>query len=267
MGAKIRVWDDGVGEIELEWERIEQVEFLPTPKDLDIDVHRLYGTVQTEDGEFRGWIQWDQDECVSSDKLDGDSRDGSLSLEMGKIRTIEKRSNRSSLVVLEDGREFVLDGSNDVNDENRGIYVEDDRYGRLLISWDAFERVEFSRPGNSGPAYTDYAAGKRLHGKVTDTSGNTHSGQIVWDLDETESWEFLDGDWGDISYSVPFEMISSVVPEGRESSRVTLRGGKELLLEDAADVGEGNAGIAVVLSDGEIDYIPWDHVRRVDFEM
>ena len=44
---------------------------------------------------------------------------------------------------LDDGRKLRLRGSNDVDDDNRGILVEDPRYGRVEISWDDFERLEF----------------------------------------------------------------------------------------------------------------------------
>ena len=59
-------------------------------------LNRYDGTVHTDDGSFRGYIQWDQDECLSSDELDGENRDGEVSLRMGEIRSIERRSRNSS---------------------------------------------------------------------------------------------------------------------------------------------------------------------------
>jgi len=63
-------------------------------------------------------------------------------------------------VTLLDGREIALSGTREVGHGNRGIYVDDRRYGRVLISWDAFERADFS-PGGSGPAYGDFRRGAR----------------------------------------------------------------------------------------------------------
>ncbi len=113
----------------------------------------------------------------------------------------------------------MLDGTNDVNDDNRGIYVEDARYGRVLVPWDAFERLDFSEPGPSGPAYDDFRPGEPLRGKVTDVDGQTYRGRIVYDVDERETWELLNGDWRDVEYSIPFSLIASIVPRGGDSSR------------------------------------------------
>jgi hypothetical protein len=92
-------------------------------------------------GDFTGFVQWDREECVGADKLDGDAGDSRLSLRFDSIRSIARRSRDSSLVTLLNGREIVLSGTNDVNQDNRGVYVDDQRYGRVLVSWDAFERL------------------------------------------------------------------------------------------------------------------------------
>jgi hypothetical protein len=267
LGEAVVAWDASVGRIELRWDRIESIEFLPTPPDLAVEAHRLHGTVKTRDGEFRGFIQWDQDECVSSDELDGESADGTLAIPMGNLTAIERRSTSSSKVVLRDGRELVLDGTNDVDSDNRGIYVDDPRYGRVLVTWEAFERVDFTRePAGSGPGYDSFRAGAPLRGKVTEVDGRVTSGRIVWDLDEEETTEFLDGKKADITYSIPFDRVDAVVPSGRTASRVLLAGGNELQLEGDADVGEGNSGIAVLGADDGRTHIPWDRVQRVDFD-
>ncbi len=267
VGAKIRVFDREIGEIEVRWDRIEEIEFLPTPADLEIAEHRLYGTVATRDGSFTGFIQWDQDECLSTDELDGETRDGDLSIEMGKIRTIEKHTRDSSRVVLASGRELVLDDSNDVDSDNRGIFVEDPAYGRVLVKWEAFERLELQKPDGSGPRYDDFAPAKPLSGKVTTTGGEVHAGRIVYDLDEAETWEILDGDRRDVRYHVPFSLIAAIVPRGEDWSLVVLRGGEEIELEDTADVDGDNDGV-LVLGGEEVEtvYVPWDRVKRIDFD-
>ncbi len=266
IGSRIDVWDNEVGQVKLDWDRIDVIEFLPTPADLDVAVTRLHGTVKTEEGEFEGYIQWDKEECLSTDELDGDSPDGGMSIEMGKIRSIERGSSRSSRVTLWSGREFELRGTNDVNSENRGIYVEDPRYGRVLVEWDSFERVDFSGAGSSGPSYDDFQPGKPLRGTVTESGGETYSGRIVYDIDEEYSWEILNGDQRDLEYNIPFAFVESVEPRGSDSSRVTLKGGYELVLDDVADVGDGYDGVLVITASGDSVYVPWDDVERIDFE-
>ncbi len=267
LGGKIRIWDREVGEIDIRWNDIEEIVMLPTPKDLDVAALRLYGTVETQRGEFKGYIQWDQDECLSTDKLDGESRDGEMSIEMGKIRSIERHTSDSSRVVLKTGRELVLEDSNDVDSDNRGIFVEDERYGRVLVEWDAFERLEFSDSDSNGPSYAEYLPAKSLTGKVFDEKGNVHEGRIVYDLDESETWEILDGNQRDISYHIPFGLIASIIPDSHDSSLVVLKSGEEIELEDSADVGGEHDGVLIL--DGGIDqsvYVSWNDVQRIDFD-
>ncbi len=45
-----------------------------------------------------------------------------------------------------------------------------------------------------------------------------------------------------------------------------LKSGEELVLEDSADVGDGNDGILVLPEEGEPVYVEWDDVDRIDFE-
>ena len=264
VGATVWVWDEGLGKLELAWRNLERIDFAPTPKDLATDVYRLRGTVETEAGTFEGFVQWDLEECMSDDKLDGDTADGRLAIPMGNIQSIEKRSRSSSRVTLHDGRTLVLDGTNDVDDDNRGIMVEDPRWGRVDISWDAFVRVDFERaPTSSGPSYDSFRAPSSLHGSVTTADGEVRRGRLVWDVDEAEGWELLNGRRRGIEYNVPFAMVAAV--ERRTwGARVTLVGGETVDLEDSSDVDEGHAGI-VVIADGE-RWVSWDDVDRVDFD-
>ena len=262
--AEVRVWDGSLGVVEVDWRRIRMIEFLPTPG-LGAVPTRLYGTVKTRSGDFTGFVQWDQEECLGPDELDGETMDGDMSIAMGNIRAIERRSSGSSRVYLRDGRDVVLSDTNDVDDSNRGIYVEDSRYGRVLVSWDAFERVDFS-DGGSGPAYGDFPPGGPITGTVATVDGEKLAGRIVWDLDESETTEMLDGESRDIDYSIPFALVAAVVPRG-DSSRVVLRTGVEVVLEDSVDVGEDNAGLLVFTKGSERPrYVRWEDVERVDLD-
>ena len=262
--SKVVVWDDGE-ERSVDWRRIRKIEFLPTPSRLPSAEPRLYGKVTTRDGSFTGFVQWDQEECVASDELDGETRDDDdVSLKMGTIRSIEKRGSDSSTVTLVDGRRLVLDDTNDVDDDNRGIYVEDPRYGRVLIEWRAFARVDF-KDGGSGPGYDAFRGGARLTGMVTTVDGRKIVGRLVYDLDESETTEMLDGNRRDIQYSIPFALVASIEPRS-DSARVVLRSGEELLLDDTTDVSDDNAGMLIFEPKRPSPtYVRWDEVERVDF--
>ena len=266
----LRVWDGKRGVVDLDEWRIRAIEFLPTAR-LEAAPSRLHGTVRTAHGDFTGFIQWDREECVGADELAGHTAAGALSLRFDTIRSIARRSPNSSLATLLDGREILLSDTRKVGLGHRGIYVDDRRYGRVLVSWDAFERIDFSA-GGTGPAYTDFPPGRPLTGSVTTRDGRRLTGRLVYDLDESETTETLDAPSRGVDYAVPFGLIASIAPIGREnrgvqSVRVTLRNREELQLERAGDLGEGNAGLLIFVDGRErAEYVPWTDVERIDFD-
>ncbi|HEX7181127.1 MAG TPA: hypothetical protein VF756_04740 [Thermoanaerobaculia bacterium] len=266
----VRVWDGRRGVVDLDSLRIRTIELLPTPS-LGAAPYRLHGTVRTRQDDFTGFVGWNRKECVGPDELDGHTADGELSLRFDTIRSIARRSRDSSLVTLLDGREIVLSDTHEVGHGNRGIYVDDRRYGRVLISWDAFERVDFS-PGGSGPAYGDFPPGRPLTGSVTTRAGRRLAGRLVYDLNESETIETLDAPFQGVDYTIPFSLIASIVPPGREErgaqrARVTLHDGEELQLERTGDLGEGNAGMLIFVDGRQRpEYVPWTDVEQVDFD-
>jgi hypothetical protein len=173
-------------------------------------------------------------------------------------------------VTLLDGREVVLSGTRKVGHGHRGIYVDDRRYGRVLVSWDVFERVDFS-PGDSGPSYGDFPSGHPLTGSVTTRAGHRLTGRLVYDLDESETTETLDAPSQGVDYTIPFGLVSSIVLSGREDpavghARVTLQSGERLQLERTGDLGEANAGILIFIDGSEHPrYVSWADVEQVEF--
>jgi hypothetical protein len=262
----VRVWDGRRGVVDLDSLLIRSIELLPTPS-LGAAPYRLHGTVRTRQGDFTGFVQWDREECVGTDELDGNTANGELSLRFDTIRSIAHHSRDSSLVTLSDGREIVLADTSEVGHGNRGIYVDDRRYGRVLISWDAFERVDFS-PGGSGPAYGDFPPGRPLTGSVTTRAGRRLAGRLVYDLDESETTETFDAPSGGVDYTIPFGLVSSIaVPDGGDRAKVILQSGEELRLERSADLGEGNAGMLIFVEGGKSpEYVAWADIAKVDFE-
>jgi len=263
----VRVWDNRRGVVNLDARWIRTVEFLPTPPLVDAS-GRLHGVVRTRQGDFTGFIQWNQQDGVSTDTLDGRTGDGELSLGYDAVRSIARHSRDSALVTLRDGREIVLSSTQEVGRGHRGIYVDDTRYGRVLIFWDAFERVDFT-PGGGGPAYGDFAPGQPLSGSVSTRDGRRLAGRLVYDFDESETTETLDVSFASVDYAIPLGLIASIVPPGRdaEPGRVGLRDGEELPLERSGDLGDRNAGMLVFVAGGEQpEYVPWTEVRRIDFD-
>ena len=269
----VRVWDDEQGVVDLGERRIRAIELLPTA-DLEATPDRLHGTVGTAHGSFTGFVQWDRQFGVGSDELQGRTADGELSLRFDAIRTIARDSADSAQVTLRDGREFVLSGTRAAGRGNRGVYVDDARYGRVLVSWEAFERLDFAGGDGSGPAYDDFPPGQALSGTVTTRTGSRLTGRLVFDLDESETTETLDAPAGGVDYTIPFDLVASIEPPDQaecDSGRgvsVALHSGELLQLDCAGDLTPSNPGMLIFVNGSETtEFVPWAEVARIDFDL
>ena len=133
----VRVWDNsGRGVVDLDARRIRTIEFLATAA-LVAAPDRLHGTVRTRQGDFTGFIQWDQQDWFSADEIGGRTADGELSFRYDTIRSIARQSRDSALVTLVDGREMVLSDSRESATQprdrrrRRALRPGADRLGRL----------------------------------------------------------------------------------------------------------------------------------------
>ena len=263
----VRVWDGRRGVVDLGPREIRSVEFVPTPP-LRAVPRRLYGTVRTPGGAFTGFLQWDRELATDDDELVGPTAEGGARVRLGAVRAIRHQPDGGLLVALRDGREVQLAAGVG----GRGVYVHDDRYGRVLVPLRSMQRVDFARPdaGASGPGYGDFAPGAPLAGRVTTRDGRTVTGRIVYDLDEAETTETLDAPAAGVDYSVPFGWVASVTLPARTDrpARVVLRSGETLALDRAGDLGDGNAGVLVFPGGAEVpEYLPWSEVARIEFDL
>ena len=266
--ATILVIDAALGELEVSWKAIASIEFSQAPAETEPLGKRLYGEVTTSAGKFTGFVQWDKQECLSIDKLDGEEDGVRHAIPFGQIASIERNNNSSARVELRDGRKLLLDDTNDVDDDNRGILIEDPRYGRVEVSWKEFDRLTVLDSADSGADYASYEGlSGALRGEVRDTDGNTYAGQLIYDLDEAYRWELLDGSSDDLTYAIPFHKIREISPRGSNAALVTLVDGTRIKLEDGHDVSEDNSGVLVLDADSEGGIlVPWDEVERVRFD-
>ncbi|MCF8302374.1 MAG: hypothetical protein K9I94_03785 [Bacteroidales bacterium] len=268
LGTTINIYDEEMGEVGLDWDRVALVEFLPTPNGFRSHWgNAIYGTLYTETGnEFAGYIQWDHDERMSTDKLDGDHKDGDISIPFEKLLSIEK-TNRGCDVVTTSDKEFYLKGSNDVNSSNRGIIVNVPGLGRVDIDWDEFKKLELDPDHQqSGAGYKDYGIPYRLEGTVITENGDNYSGYIVYDLDETWDYEILQGEDKDMEYSIPFKHIKEIIPKNYEYSRIVMRDGKQLILGESHDVSDENYGILIAVNKEGYEYVPFVEVDKLVFK-
>ena len=256
----VRVWDLERGVVDLGPRQIRSIDLLPTAA-LRAAPARLYGAVETTGGTFTGFVQWDRTFAVATDPLVGRAEDREVRVPFGSVQRLERRPDGRLVVTRRDGGAVTL---GDVGRRNRGLYVDDARYGRVLVSWNALRHVTFSEedPG-SGPAYAEYSPGRALTGCLTLRSGERIAGRLVYDLDESETTETLDAPAGSIDYTIPFGRVASVsLPDDEKgAAAVQLHGGETLLLERAGDLGPTNGGM-LVFPPGQDrpQYVAWGEV-------
>lgn len=270
IGRSIReiiVEDAAEGEIALDWDDIERIELSQGAAGLSSRFgERLYGTLTTRRGdEYTGWVSWDVDELFSGDVLDGEEDGRTRKIRFGALASIERRSGSSATVVLSNGKELVLRGTNDVDRRNRGIAVYDPRLGQVSVDWSEFDRLDFKTPP-APPLYADFAGGRPLEGEVFTAGGERRAGTIRWDDDETHTWEILDGNCRGATFDVPFGAIKEIKRQGFRAATVTTWDGRAFRLEGSNDVGDGNRGIFVAPPDGGELRMDWDEFDRIEFK-
>ena len=264
VGAEVTVVDPKLGTHELRWNRIRAVQFLETPAKLaDKMGEPLYGTVKSGKYDFTGRIQWDNDECLTSDRLDGETRDGDAHVAFRDIAAIRKHRN-GALVTLRSGSELYLTGSNDVNGSNRGVVVIVERIGSVKIGWDDFDEATFSRAPGSGRSYAEYGKARDLTGTVVTRDGRD-DGRIIFDLDEAWDFELLQGKNGDTEYLIPFRDIARITPRGMGRTDVELHMGLTIELEEGQDVTRRNDGLLVFAGGRGPKYVDWRDVTEIVF--
>jgi hypothetical protein len=262
VGAEITVVDPKQGEITLRWKNIRAIDFAETPARLENKLGEpIYGTVRSGRYEFTGRIQWDHDEALTTDELDGETRDGRTSIAFEDIASIRKYRN-GAMVKLRSGSETYLRGTNDVNHENRGVVVIVPRLGSVKIGWEDFDEVTFRSAPNSGRGYAEYANAAPITGVIQTRDGRVE-GRIAFDLDESQDFELLHGKNGDTEYLIAFRDIGSIRPKGLRRTEVELRGGLRIELEDGQDVTSRNDGLLVFTGARKPTYVEWRDVREI----
>lgn len=268
LEGTVQILDQELGVLKIHWDRIQRVEFLPTPKKLEqLFGYPLYGTVTGGRKEaYSGFIIWDNDERLSTDMLDGDSNGDKVAIKFLDITRIEKKGNGCD-VTLKSGRTVFVENSNDVNSENRGVWIASPEYGIIKFSWKAFKHASFSTATSSGPAYSSFPTPVPMQATITQLDGPDVSGRIIYDVDEALDFEMIEGKENDIEYQIPIRNIKRITPKNFDYSEIELRSGKTLLLGGMRDVSDQNAGILVfVKGNKNPQHIRWKGINEIIFE-
>ena len=118
-------------------------------------------------------------------------------------------------------------------------------------------------PGPTGNTlwHGRFDGGPRLVGTVVDRNGQTYTGEIAWDNDETFAWEMLNGEAHGVEFQIEFSNIARIVQNGN-GAMVELRDGRQLALGGSNDVDNGNRGITIWGS-GSAHEIVWRDFREL----
>ncbi len=271
LGNEIRgivVEDKREGEISFDWRDFDRIEFLPTPRRIEsIFGERLYGTLTTREGDvFTGYVCWDVDEALDADVLDGRDEDGARrKIPFAEIDALIRERRNRTRVVLRDGEEIVLHGTNDVNDDNRGILILDPALGQIRVPWEAFDELRLEAPERP-VTYRDFDGSGPLRGVVYTRDGDKYAGRIRWDDDEAASWEMLNGERDDLDFAIEFGFIREIERVSSRAALVTLRDGRSFELRGSNDVNDDNDGIVVALRNGDVVVIEWEDFDRAVFD-
>ncbi len=140
----------GLGRVRVDWDEFESVTFMPIPEGLQRTYDqfdggkRLTGTVTTSDGKpISGAIAWDNDEKFAWEHINGELNGINYDVELGNIAKIERHSGRAARLTLRNGTTLRLRGSNDVDDDNKGIFIETSKDETEEVDWDEFSKVTF----------------------------------------------------------------------------------------------------------------------------
>ena len=264
---EIVIEDESEGDVELLWDDIELIEF--ESADYDDESYfgeRLYGTLTTRRGdEFTGYVCWDMDELFTGDILDGDEKRRGRKIKFGKIKSIERYSSNGATIILTNGDEKLLKNSNDIDDGNSGIIISDPGFGQVIIEWDEFDNLVFTKAPRQ-IKYNEFDGGHPLMGTVYTEDGDSYTGKIRWDDDEEYSWEILDGEYHDIEFDIEFGLISKIEKRSHRTSIVTIRDGRTFRLRGSNDVDNDNKGIFIETDNDDEVEIDWDEFSYVEFK-
>ncbi|WP_062546193.1 hypothetical protein [Rufibacter tibetensis] len=269
LGKRIAVIHSGKEKKYVEWGSIERITFMPTPSKLHyLKAEPLYGTITTRNGfAYKGQVQWDMDEYLTTNWLNGKSREGeNISIRFQEVASVRPKED-GALVKLHSGKEVYLQDNSNVNRKNQGIVVQHPTWGRVYIRWRNFKEAVFTPyPIDASFGYSAFQKPKPLRGTIS-TGNLTWKGFFIYDLDEKLDMETLDGwDKAGALRQVPFRYISKISPIDDSHAAVVLKDGQKLLLGDRSDVSEKNWGIMVWPQPSKYKYIPWNKVIHVMFD-
>ncbi len=260
---------DSEGEVtEVDHDDIKSIQFFAAPEGARTFGDGIYGTVESSIGTFKGRIMWDKDERLTDEKLDGNDDEQEHEIKFADIKSIEKTADADvSEVILKDGVELMLTGTNDVNRGNRGIWVDTPEYGRIEIDWYQFNKLTIEAVDVNWLTFQDYVElSKPISGSVILADGSKVTAQrIIFDMNQQSNAELLYADIGGNNRQVPLFKVKSMTKKSNQSLELLLRSGIKVIAMNNRSVTFQNNGL-IVSNNNRHQWYPWEKVQSIEFD-
>jgi hypothetical protein len=144
----ISIFVENFGVVKVGWDEFDRLDFEEAAAPVEYDRFDggklLEGTVYTDSGRsYSGNIRWDDDETYTWEIIDTEVKGIEMDIELSYIDSIRRKGCCSAIITLWDGHEFKVEGSNDVDDDNKGIFVILSSGEEIEIDWDDLDYVDF----------------------------------------------------------------------------------------------------------------------------
>lgn len=175
----------------------------------------------------------------------------------GDIVMLEKKPKDRVLLKLKNGQTLSL--KEDEGDLDDDIVVVDQSIGTQRFDFSDIRSITFEKT----PSKFRSVMGEPIYGKVL-TSNGVYEGYITWDREECLGNDIITGKQKGQELDIRFKDIAEIMAE-RDGSKITLKSGKNLFLNDHDDVSSSNHGITVRGLPFGVIQLDWENFISVRF--
>lgn len=246
---------------------LKSVNFSQAPTNAKPFAEGIYGTITSSMGTFQGRVMWDKDERNTEMKLDGNDEKREYSIKFSEIVSIEKaEAGGASKVVLLDGQTLLLKGTNDVNNSNRGIWLDHPDLGRVEIAWSQFEKLVIEDIDVKWHDFSDYQnMSRKLSGTVVLKDGTAvQADALSYDMNQQSSAELLEAEIAGSTRLVLLAKYKSLTHIDDNSVELESHDSQKTMAFNERSVSRDNNGIVITHGD-QHKWYPWSEIQSVTF--
>ena len=270
LNADIYVKKSDLTTNEFKMKQIESITFSQATEALTGFDQGIYAVVDSDLGTFKGRVRWDRDERFLKEAIDGSDvsqpNSEELSIPLSDIKSIEKKE-KGSLLTMHNGKELHLSGTNDVDSDNRGLFIDTPEKGRILLPWEQFNKMTIQEvPQNDWQTFhSSIRKEGKLNAQLTFKDDSLISASsIVFNMAQTSPAEMIRCTVKGMDYYMPLFLIKSIEPKSNQHALVTLMNGEQTEMYDAASFTEENLGL-LYTGNGKSQYVQWKNVKKIEF--